>query len=336
MSELITPTGVLVTDAEPETPSWYAARAAGITGTDLPKILGYSRYGNALSCWMQKRGELDDEAGEAARWGQVLEDPVAQVWAAENGLTVRRVGVLQHAECFWMRASLDRRVDGCPDGPCGLEVKTRSAYVADRWRDGVPDDVLAQVLWGLRVTGLHHMHVAALIGGQRLASFRVERDDVIEQYLVDAAAPVWQAVQEGTPPETHPDADGVLLDLLDRLYSSRAGDRELDPEKAEPWLEQYAAGNDLEREGKRLKTEAKTGLVQLLDDGDTGLIDDVPVFTYRRPAPGVQMTAAAIRELEAAQPDVYQSLVDEGFITATNPGPRFDLKKRATRKDDAA
>lgn len=332
--DLVTPTGVLVTDAEPETQAWFMARAAGITGTDLPKILGYSRYGNSLSVWMQKRGELDDEAGEAARWGQVLEDPVAQVWAADNDATVRRVGVLRHHEHWWMRASLDRLVDGCPDGTCGLEVKTRSAYVADRWRDGVPDDVLAQVLWGLIVTGLDHMHVAALIGGQRLQSYRVERDPVIEQYLLDAATPVWQAVQEGVPPEVHPDADGVLLGLLDRLYSDRAGEREIDPEKAEPWLVQYAEGNELEREGKKLKGEAKAALVQLLDDGDVGLVDDLPIFSYKRPRPGRQMTSDAIAELEASQPDVYQSLVDEGFITTTNPGPRFDLKRR-TRKDHA-
>ena len=332
MSDLLTPTGMLVTDAPPESPNWFAARAAGITGTDLPKILGYSRYGNALSVWMQKRGELDDEAGEAARWGQVLEDPVAQVWAQENEATVQPVGVLQHSEHGWRRASLDRLVTGCPDGPCGLEVKTRSAYVADRWHDGVPDDVLAQVLWGLLVTGLDHMHVAALIGGQRLQSYRVDRDPVIEQYLIDAASPVWQAVQDGTPPDVHPDADGVLLSLLDRLYTDRAGERELDPERAEPWLAQYADGNDLERQGRKLKAEAKAGLVQLLDDGDTGLIDEVPVLTYKRPTPGVEITSDSLRELQTAQPDFYQALVDEGFITITSPGPRFLVKKRA-RKD---
>ncbi len=186
----ITPEGVLVTDAPPESDDWLAARRGGITGTDLPKILGLTKYGNALSVWLDKRGELDDAAGEAARWGNLLEDPVAQEWAARHGAKVERVGVLANTERPWVRASLDRLVvhGMCPDGgfDCGLEVKTRSAFKADEYRSGVPDDVLAQVEWGLIATGLHHMHVAVLIGGQRMESLRVDRDEQVEAYLLDA------------------------------------------------------------------------------------------------------------------------------------------------------
>lgn len=336
MSDLVTPTGVLVTDAEPETPNWFAARAAGITGTDLPKILGLTKYGNALAVWLDKRGELDDDgAMEAARWGQILEEPVALEWAERNDSLVARVGVLANVDESWKRASLDRLIPSgaCPDSgfDCGLEVKTRSAFKAAEWRDGIPDDVLAQVQWGLHVTALDHMHVAALLGGQRLHSYRVDRDDKVIAYLAAAATPVWQAVVEGTPPEAHPDSEGVLLALLDRLYTRREGDRDIDPAKADEWLESYAAGADLEREGKKVKTRAKTALVQLLDDGDAGLVDGRLAFTYRRPDPGDALTADNLRKLSADQPETYQALKDQGFITTSNPGPRFDLKKSGGR-----
>lgn len=335
---LDTPTGALVTDAPPETDDWFAARRGGITGTDLPKILGLTKYGNALSVWLDKRGELTDDAGEAARWGQILEDPVALEWAERNDSLVAPVGVLRHVDEPWMRASLDRTVIACPDGDgtCGLEIKTRSAFKAADWRDGFPDDVLAQVAWGRMVSGFDHMHVAALIGGQRLESYRYDRDEVLEQYLLDAARPVWQSVLEGTPPDVHPDAEGVLLDLLDRLYSQRDGAVELDPETARPWLDQYAEGLDLERHAKAIKTEAKTALVQMLDAGAVGLVDEVPAFTYQRPAASTALTAAEHRRLKKEKPDVWQQLVDDGFITTTNPGPRFDLKKTAASKENAA
>lgn len=331
---LDTPAGLIVTEAEPGSEEWFAARREGITGTDLPKILGLSKYGNALSVWLDKRGELDDEAGEAARWGTILEDPVALEWAARNDAKVEPIGVVRNAERPWIRASLDRRVLVCPDGDgeCGLEIKTRSAFKAADWRDGVPDDVLAQATWGLIATGYDHMHVAALIGGQRLQTYRVDRDEKVEAYLLAAAEPVWEAVQAGVPPEAHPDAEGVLLALLDRLYERRAGDRDLDPEAATKWLDQYAAGADLESEGKRLKTQAKTALVQLLDDGDTGLIDDRVAFTYKRPTPSRAMPAAEVRRLATEQPDVFAELQAEDFIQTTNPGPRFELKR--TKKED--
>jgi putative phage-type endonuclease len=326
----VTPTGRLVTDAEPETDEWFAARREGITGTDLPKILGLTKYGNALSVWLDKRGELDDDAGEAARWGQLLEETVAQEWAHRHAAHVVRVGVLAHTAKPWMRASLDRLVipGSCPDGgdQCGLEVKTRSAFKAAEYRTGVPDDVLAQVEWGLLVTGLDHMHVAVLIGGQRLESLRVDRDELVERYLAEAAEPVWRAVLAGTPPEAHPDSEGVLLDLLNKLYAKREGERDL-PDDARAWLDRYAVGVELAREAKKVQTEAKTALVQMLDDGDTGLLDGRVAFTYRRPAPGVTVTADALKALRAHQPDLYAALTDDGVITTTNPGPRFELKR---------
>jgi len=333
----ITPTGVLVTAAEPGTDEWFAVRRAGITGTDLPKILGLTQYGNALSVWLDKRGELDDDAGEAARWGQLLEDVVAREWAHRHDTDVVDVGVLAHHEHDWQRASLDRLVVTCPDGqgPCALEVKTRSAWVADQWADGVPDSVLAQTAWGLIVTGLEHHHVAALIGGQRLVSYRVDRDPKLEDYLLDAARPVWQAVLDGVPPEVHPDADGVLLQLLDRLYASRDGEREVDPGRAGEWLATYADGSELEKRGKALKTEAKTALVQMLDDGDTGVVGGAPVFTYKRPSPGVTVPAAELKRLATEQPDTYSALLAEGYITPTDPGPRFTVKA-GSKNGDAA
>lgn len=329
--ELVTPTGVLVTEAAPDTDEWFAARRGGITGTDLPKILGFSKYGNALSVWLDKRGEITDTAGEAAAWGHILEEPVAQEWARRTGAVVHPVGVIANSEQSWIRASLDRLVEPgtCPDGDahCGLEVKTRSAFKSKVFRSDIPDDVLAQTTWGLIATGLDHMHVAVLIGGQELRMFRVDRDPKIVDYLITAAEPVWAAYQDGNPPEAHPDAEGVLLRLLNELYTDRAGERDLDPEKARPWLDQYAEGGETEKAGKRLKEQAKAALVQLVDDGDAGRVDDVLVFTYRAPEPGETLTAANLRKLEKEDPETYADLKARGFITRTNPGPRFDFKE---------
>jgi putative phage-type endonuclease len=329
----VTPTGVLVYEGEPVTPEWFAARREGITGTDLPKILGLTKYGNALSVWMDKRGELEDGAGEAAAWGNLLEDVVAQEWARRNGVTVVPVGVLAKGDELWKRASLDRLCLTCPDDrldteaadQCGLEVKTRSAFKAGSFRDDVPDDVLAQVVWGLHVTGLHHMHVAVLIGGQELRQFRIERDAKLEEYLSDAAAPVWHAVQNGFPPEAHPDAEGVLLGLLNKIYEKRAGEREVDTEKAVEHLDAYSVACDLAKDADAAKTRAKTALVQLLDDGDTGLVDGVPAYTYKAPAPSDSLPAKELKRLSQESPEIYEALRTEGYIRPTKPAPRFNL-----------
>lgn len=379
-----TPTGVLVYDGPPVTDEWFKVRREGITGTDLPKILGLSKYGTALSVWLDKRGELRDEAGEAARWGNLLEDVVAQEWALRNHTSVEAVGVIANIDHPWQRASLDRLVKQCPDLPssqllsatqdlaaagdqttrhgqavpdtqatgavsgsdsaqairpatpiadtpgrptCGLEVKTRSAYKRGDFRSSEPDDVLAQVSWGLLVTGLDHMHIAVLIGGQELLQFRVDRDPTLETYLVNAARPVHEAVLVGEPPAVHPDAEGVLLADLAQLFPSRDGQVEL-PADAEIHVAAYAEVLAEERALKRQKELAKSALVQMLGSADMGLVDGIPVVTYFTPEPSDTVTADDLRALAKDNPELYAALREDGVITQTQPGPRFTLKRR--------
>lgn len=332
----ITPTGVLVPNtAAPHTPDWYAARRQGITATDLPKILGLSAYGNALTVWNEKRAQRnDDSEHEAAMWGNILEGPVADRWADQNDTAIEPVGTLAHINNTWMMASLDRLVTGvCPTndplmiGGCGLEVKTRSAYVAGKWREDVPDDVLAQVQWQLMVSGLPHAHVACLLGGQRLVSYTVARDKQLEDYLMAAALPVWNAIQNGTPPDVTEDERGVLLAELNKMFAKREGAIEVDPERATELRKVYRVGHELESRGKRIKTVAKGNMVKLLKGAEVAVdAEGNPLWTYKRGEPADEMTAANLRNLLAKHPALYGELKQHGYITTTDPNPRFNLK----------
>jgi predicted phage-related endonuclease len=215
-----------------------------------------------------------------------------------------------------------------------LEVKTRSAFKASDWSDGVPDDTLAQTTWGLHVTGLDHMHVAALIGGQRLLTFRVDRDEKLIDYLVAAAEPVWEAVVNGVPPEAHPDSEGVLLDLLNKVYAKREGERPVDRSEAEAWVDQYLDGADLAAKAEEMQTEAKTALVQLLGDGDTAVVDEQAWWTYKRPKGSDKVYTGDLKRLSVERPLLYSILRSRGYISSPIPGPRFALKR--TRIEEAS
>ena len=202
----ITPTGVLILSVDAPREDWLAQRRLGITATDLPAILGQNKYKTAIDVWREKVAPADDNfepaigEAEAAFWGIALEDTVAGKWAEHKGVAVRRVGILHHESHEWARASLDRLVTGCPDGRCGLEVKTRSVYAANEWDKGVPADVETQVKWQLLVSGLDHMHVIALIGGQRLVEHVITTNDE-DWLLLGVADGIWQAVKAGVAPQ---------------------------------------------------------------------------------------------------------------------------------------
>lgn len=272
-----TPTARLVLSVDAPRLEWLEARRAGITATDLPAILGQSQYRSAIDVWTSKTMPVEDfEAGEAAFWGTKLEEPVAAAWADRHRVKIRRVGLVAHHEQPWMMASLDRIVQGCPDGRCALEVKTRSLYAGEEWDHHVPADVRSQVMWQLAVTGLDHIHVAALIGGQRLVSHRVRPEPVEIERLVSAASLVWEAVRA----EVLPDLPASLwtTEYLEQRHPERTGTVELDDREA---LADYVRISNEISALEGMKAELRTRLVGYLGNADTATVDGKTAYTFK-------------------------------------------------------
>lgn len=259
---------------------WFAQRRAGITATDLPKILGLSQYGNALSVWHDKRGTLPEEpAGEAALWGTLLEDTVAREWARRRGVRVRRTGVWVGAES-WMRASPDRLVVGTGEA---LEVKTRSAFVMGKWSDGIPDDVLAQVAWQRLVCGFTRVHVAVLFG-QSMREYEYGPDAELEALLVREARAVWGHVVDDTPPAAPMDA--VTARLLEMMQPCRDGVVECDAAVAWQIREAHGEATRLGREADAAKGRARALCLSALGGGEVLECDGAVVASFKETARG--------------------------------------------------
>lgn len=316
----VTPTGVLVLPSTADRGQWLTERRNGITATDLPQIVGASAYGSAADVYADKIGQplTDDELSEAGEWGVLLEDTVARKWADDRGVTIRRVGLIAHIADHWKRASLDRLVTGCPDGRCGVEIKTRNAWVADQWKDGVPDAVNVQVQWQLHVSGLDHIHVAALIGGQRMVEHVIHPDRVVIEYLAGQAQALWLAVINRIPPVVDPAL--LSVSLLDRIYQAREGTVILDAADATRWLDDYTAALADENAAKKRKEAAKVQLLAMLGDGEEAAIDDGDttrvVFTYTAGSDSTTIPADNVRRLIAEHPDIAEQYV------VTRPGTR--------------
>lgn len=322
-ADRVTPGGYLIGSPAPDSDDWFALRRTGITATDLPKILGLSDYGNAVSVFHDKRGELPrEEAGEAALWGHLLEDVVAQEWARRRHVTVEPVGIIANTQHPWRLAALDRLVPWCPDvsdnlpdpqcrRACALEVKTRSAFVAGRWHDDVPDDVLAQVAWQRLVTGLDHIHVACLIGGQRLIEHRYDRDDALEKYVADAARVVWDDLLSGRVPIAGMDA--VMAKVLDLLNPDRSGAADVERDVASRLVRAHHAAAEAKATAERLKDEARALTLAELGAAEVLTYDGAPIFTYREQT----KTTISAADLEDNDPELYLQVLEGGHITET-------------------
>jgi putative phage-type endonuclease len=327
-----TPTGTVIARLDPlsDRANWLAVRRTGIGSSDVPILLGLStgEYAKSeLDLYMDKRGEVpDDESGEAALWGTLLEDPVAREWAKretqrlrENrgpepgviGVTVQRVGTIAHREHRHMLCDLDRRVIGCPDHDrCALEVKTRSAYKAADWSDGVPEDTLSQVMHQLAVTGYDAIHVAALIGGQKLVTYVVEPDADMIADLFAIEDQFWREnVLAGVPPEIS--SLDLLVDHLKhftpvkgevvRVHGADAAEVRYLTDKidtAKTWAD---AQDEAEKRLKALIGEDATDLVVVDDDGN-----EEPMWTWRPQNKPKQVDKPAVEAVLGAPLDSFK------------------------------
>lgn len=310
-SRRATPSARLVLSVNAPRAEWLNARRDGITATDLVAIMGQSKYRTAFDVWADKTmppADDDMSTNEAAFWGIKLEEPVAQAWAEKHGVKVRRVGLVSHEDEPWMMASLDRLVTGCPDGRCALEVKTRSLFVSEQWERQLPEDVMTQVQWQLLVTGLDHIHVAALIGGQRMVEHVVHLDSENALRLIDTARLVWRAVKDATPPNMPPELWSDMY--LEQRYPDRAGQAVVTADTAHN-VERYAA---LGIEIDRLKNERdmlKVELVGALGEAEAATYDDRILYTYKEQS-SKRINTNALKELH---PDV---LADERVWNTTS------------------
>jgi putative phage-type endonuclease len=322
----VTPTGRLILSADADRADWLTARRSGIGSSDVPAILGLVDQKPPIKVYYDKLGQDVDDAGEAAFWGTVHEEPVARHWAMRNRSVIRRVGLVSHVDHPHWMTTLDRRVTECPltedRTPCALEVKTRSAFKNAQWHAGAPDDVLAQMLWQIVVNGYEHMHFAVLIGGNEYHQGTVRADqytDVIAD-ITTAMDRFWtEHVQAQVPPEPSGDGEAVVK-MFRRLHPTRSGAVDIDrhPDALDALLD-YNRHQREESAAKKAKSQAKARMVAALADAQEALIGGERAYALEptNAAPKVDLELLAER-----WPDAYEACVKP------NPTERIDISKQ--------
>lgn len=309
----VTPTARLVLGADAPRHEWLAARRCGIGASDVPAILGVSDYGTPRSVYYGKRGQAADDAGEAAHWGTVLEEPVAREWARRNRSVVRRVGLVAHVDDPVMMCTLDRRVTECPlpesrREQCALEVKCRSAFKANRWHDTLPDDIAGQMLWQIAVTGYDHLHYAILVGGNDYRQGVIRRADCEPtiRHIVTACKRFWdEHVTPKVLPAADPERGERELEMYKRMYRNRSGITSGDFVTVTEALLAYEQARLAESAATRAKKLAQAELMRLLGDHDAVLVDGHIAYEMRP----VRRAWADLERLAERHPEAYRDCV---------------------------
>lgn len=189
----------------PGSDEWVALRRSGLGATDAAVVTGRSPFASPFDKFAEMQGTTVPKiATDAMRWGMILQPVVGRAWAEEHE---RKVRANNHT--YWLEpgiyAHYDFDVVGAPVTEI-LEVKTASQFAARDWgepgTDQVPEAYALQCQHEIMVRpGITRCHLAVLIGGQKLQSYIIERDDEMIEDLLRIERRFYADAIKGIPPE---------------------------------------------------------------------------------------------------------------------------------------
>ena len=175
-------------------PEWLAARREHITATDLPVLLGISPWKCEQDLADEKLSGNGTESTLVMRVGSALEDLILGAYSEQTGRKARRVrGLWECATLPWAAASPDATA-------AGRLVEIKWTGSRSRFRDGLPDDVAAQVQWQLMVADSPVADVATLtVGDDEVRVFEVAADADLQAHMVIVAEDFRRRLAAGGP-----------------------------------------------------------------------------------------------------------------------------------------
>lgn len=225
-------------------------RRQGIGASDIPVIMGLSKYKTVGDLYADKVDGETSPDSEAALWGHLHETTIAKWVAGVAGAKVRRCRRLRHPVYRWAACTPDRLIEGWGY----LEIKTRGDDHGWGPTDTtiVPADVRAQVQWSMWVAQVDHWYVGALIRGNDFRLYHLKADPGVQgiQYL--AARAFWDQVLRREPPPEY----------QLRQWEQAPGDEILDSEDPS-WpalLSQLQSATEAEQSAKAARQSVETAL----------------------------------------------------------------------------
>lgn len=273
-----------------------------IGGSEAAAACGVDPFRSRVMLWAEKTGRIERPETEAMRWGKLLE-PVVFAELERQGYDVMPAPDVEwsHDTVPWMTGHVDGFVD--VDGERGvLEVKTTGAWSAHDWASeaGAPFAVLMQLHHYFALTGLRVGFIAALIGGQRLETCTVHRDDVLLDAMLTGEQDFLRYVRTDTPPP--PDGSDSAHDAIRALHPAGNG------KTIRLSRDQWRDVREL-RQRKDQRAVVKEQAAELQQRIELAMGDaEHAVSPYDTPAArwvNVESTRLDTKALKAARPDVY-------------------------------
>jgi len=191
----------MITDAQ------KAQRAKGVGSSDVPVILGLSRFKTAYDLWLERMGRVDPQPeNEAMAIGSQIEPLLLSMAAQRIGDRVVRPSQTFVGGKAHHRANIDGMVGIAKRGHPIVEAKSTGwleGWGADG-TDEVPEGVRAQVMYQMAIASSTTAYVACLRAerGLQFSLHPIRYDESLAVAILGAVDDWWDYVVRGTAPSS--------------------------------------------------------------------------------------------------------------------------------------
>lgn len=195
----------------PETKNhWLELRHKNINSTEISSLFGCNPYISEYQLYIKKRNEADDilEENERMKWGNRLQDVIANGFAADNCVEIRPMNEYLYDEDLRIGSSFDYQILG--EEPAILEIKNVDSLVySNSWtEDEAPPHIELQVQFQLLISGLKKAYICALVGGNKLQILEREYMPDVGNAILNKVKKFW-ARTEAPAPDFEKDSDFI-------------------------------------------------------------------------------------------------------------------------------
>lgn len=179
-------------------------RRSYLAATDAPVICGLSKWKTPVQLWQEKCRLVAPEDKSNLPWiraGHYLEEPISQWFSDETGrVCVKDDSLKVHPEVPFIAAHIDRLIKG---ENAALECKT-SRFDYGWGKQGVneiPENYLVQCVVEAACWDLERVYLAALFGGSDFRYYIYERNQNLEEVVLNRMVDFRKHIESVEPPE---------------------------------------------------------------------------------------------------------------------------------------
>ena len=266
----------------PITQEQRLARKKHLGSSDVPAILGFSKWATAYDVWLSKTGRIPDDPNEVPtdyqEAGNIIEGSVLE-WAYQK----------EYIKCFERDPEI-----AVPDTPIvvhvdaveiesgnPIEVKTEGLFGPVRmpWGDAgsteVPEYTCLQCQTHLMATDREMCHVPTFLGGRGFGYFYVERDDRLVELIKEQAIRFWNeyVLKDVAPPDSVPS-----LELIKKIRRVEGEPVELADGLVERWID----AKELAKKFAFAKDQVHSQILAALDGRPEGICSQGLITNYEQ------------------------------------------------------